>query len=854
MDPRAIDPTECWVRHIRRGAGAGARAVATGLFVREDAASGADGLNGRQGWQQANVTRTLSDDSEFDLAMPNVPGDDGVLHRRRFAILTDAAYEPGEEWLEIWSDTDPIRPLLVGTPTDYDKSTGAVTIKGADLTAVLAGSLTSDIDAWDPVAPGDAIRAYTRVPALAGGGAASATVTGAAGAWAAAPYTVNADSPDAAWWEVEAQVRWTSAKPAAAGASFARLDVAGLSLRVDVYNGAVTLAGVPERDGAGTYTGLVVPGPVPLRIVARGERIYAFVNGECIYDFRRPAPFTAPGAISAYAYGGTITIDGIHIETAADFAGADVDPRLPGILPATGLRGRYYNAASINAQNATQAGRVARLFPLLGESDPITDRVDPQLNFPAGTAQYPPGLPGAYAARWTGAIYLDLASTNREIRLAGLVGQARLYIGRATRGVDEAATSWLTATAGTLTRADLRAWLGTSAAGWYPIVVEQFHTAAAAGIVLEDRETGGAWATVPTSRLSPLGCYEDTLRSASHRSIIGDITQAFGYQWRVEPRSFESGEFPGIITCAEIVGRQTDVTVDDVDVGTEAQVSGSAGDVVDQIVADAAGIADPDGSGQLSARSTDYDRAAGHAMLRTSYESLSDISEQPMLATRIDSLLVLRSSPNEQVGVRPRGQKDLVDTLPLTGDLARMDWEPGDGVRLNLDSVDVIDLSPRQMTQVAWSPRRDGLGVPTVGFRQRPRDVKNTLRRLVSAIYAPRRNYQGSIAVATGSLGGATSAGAANGAVDAYSRVPLPANLDDITRVVACVHALAGASWRLEVGGTDLGALDGAVPSAGRYDITRAAKAAPGATQLFARLIGGASGQYQLTLEVYVRV
>lgn len=168
---RSIDPTECWVRHIVRGESTdtGAKQIGRVYFIRDDVVSGTDGLNGRQGWQQAEATLMLSDDGSFTLTLPNAAGDDGVLHRRRFRVLTDEAYEPGEEWLEFWTDADTEEPLFVGTPTDYEKSASTVVIKGADVTVVLAGCLSTDVDVWDGTAPADVIGHYSRLSVLAAG-------------------------------------------------------------------------------------------------------------------------------------------------------------------------------------------------------------------------------------------------------------------------------------------------------------------------------------------------------------------------------------------------------------------------------------------------------------------------------------------------------------------------------------------------------------------------------------------------------------------------------------------------------------------------------------------------------------
>ena len=201
--------------------------------------------------------------------------------------------------------------------------------------------------------------------------------------------------------------------------------------------------------------------------------------------------------------------------------------------------------------------------------------------------------------------------------------------------------------------------------------------------------------------------------------------------------------------------------------------------------------------------------------------------------------------------MKPKGQRDLVDTFPLTGELARMDWQPGDAPMLRLESVDVIDDSPRQITSVAWPFRPDGLGAPTVGFRQRPRSPRNALKRLSAIIYAPRRNFQGQLALVGGSVGGVDhTGGALAGCSDAYSRLALPSTTSTIASAELVVLDLEGSDWRMEVGNIDLGE-NGAVTEIGRYDIS-AAVAGPKQGYLWARLIGGTSGYYIAVLEVWV--
>lgn len=285
---RSIDPSECWIRHIVRGqeGDPSAMPVARVHFVRSDVMTGEDGLNTRQGWQQGEVALVLSDDGSFALVLPNAAGDDGVLHRRRFGVVTDENYEPGEEWLEFWRDPNDL--IFVGTPTDYEKTSSTVTIKGADLPTVLAGALSSDVDVWDAAGPADVLHHYTRLPVLAYGSALTVAQVGPAGAWSPGYEQALADVATDCW-TAEAQLRWTSPRPTKAADSYLRLTVGGLVLRVDLYEGDVTLEGDDylERAVKGKALGLVLPGAVSLRIVVRYDHVFAFVAGDLVAEFRR---------------------------------------------------------------------------------------------------------------------------------------------------------------------------------------------------------------------------------------------------------------------------------------------------------------------------------------------------------------------------------------------------------------------------------------------------------------------------------------------------------------------------------------------------------------------------------------
>ncbi len=836
---RPIDPSECWIRHVRRGQpdDPTAQTIGRGTFVRADVVDGADGINGREGWQSNDVTVALSDDGSFSARFPNAAGPDGRLHRRRFAILTADDYEPGEEWLEFWRDPNDL--IAVGTPTSYKKSRSEVSISGVDIPATLEGFRAGELDAWDAHSPVDVARHYLRAQVLAHAVGDPVALT-ADGAWSTSANALTDVAGDT--WAAEARLRFAGT---AADDSRVRLSIAGLDLDLTIKTGVVSLAGAPEAAVAGKRAGFTTT-QITLRLIAFYDHVAALVNGELVAEFRRLTQ-PAPASISVGVYNGNATVDATEVVTLAGYAArtdaATADRRVPGIPPATGLRTRYWNAAGFFTRLATRDGRLSRLWPISGaDVDPVAERLDAKIDNAAGTVA---PTAGAYATRWEGAIYLDLAASDRVLRLAG-PGYARVYIAKTRRDLDEAASSWTAAAGDTLNVASLRAATGQSDAGWYPIVIEAAHATSAATWVLSDGVDVAGLAAVPTDRLSPIGTYGELVRGDTHRDTFTSVLGAFGYQWRVEPQPLESGGFPGQIAIGPRIGTDIDVEITDEDVGVDVAVEGKADDVIDGMLGDAAGIADPKGSGELTARVIDYVRALGHATLRIGYESLADITEEPLLRTRLGSLMVLKSSPNEVVGVRPAGQRDLVDTFPLTGALTKNRWRPGDGVRLRLDTVDVIDLSPRQLTRIAWTMRQDGIGHPVVGFRQRPRTVRDAMRRLLRLAVGGRRTYQGSFAIVTGTPGATSTAQAPDGS----TRAPMPTDPGTVSRATLVVRSITTTTgpWTIEVNGT---ATSIPIADIGRYDITPFIGAV--GQQMTARLIDG-TGSYEITLELLIRV
>ena len=355
----------------------------------------------------------------------------------------------------------------------------------------------------------------------------------------------------------------------------------------------------------------------------------------------------------------------------------------------------------------------------------------------------------------------------------------------------------------------LRAHLETQETGWYPIVIEAWRAGQTGIGPLEEAAVDANgnpatiqdWKQVQPSRLSPIGVYEEVHRHESHRAVIDALTETFGYQWRTDPFTLESGKFPGQIIPRVRVGRDTNKVIGD-DAGVDAVSDSDSADTIDALVADAAGIADPAGSGQLTANVIDYPLALAHLAVASDYESLSEMTERTGLETRMGSLLALRSSPNEQVGVRPDGTEDLTDTFPLSGALSKLRWRPGDGVRLELKRIDVIDRTPRQLTRIQQTIQPKAIGRPVVGFRQRPRSPAAVLKRTMRAVYGMGRNYQGTLALISGTyITGTLASGAASG----YSIIPLPDDPERITAVFVQVAYIDAGTVQWEVNSTPTG-------------------------------------------------
>lgn len=883
------------LRHIRPALAGdtGAQAI-LGYYLRPDDVRG---VNGPGGWVSGSIEARMLEEGKLELVFPNGVGGDDVEHLKRFAILTVPGYQPGDEWLEVWEGDRPglaPAPLFVGTPTDVPRvSELAIELAGGDPLELLKTVRETAAGFWVH-APRDVFDHYTGAwevlqaePFDTGGyifdsvpatHAATGIVYQRADDVVAGELRLTAATTgDVAYIELPDLLRpGGGAGVAGAPPPAWRIDVVftrtillanllRLSIgtapdpRIEVDFGDLTIAartidvatfgtserGVPNRAEA--------PGAYSVAIEARDRWVFVYVNGDLLVTL--PRPYSA----------GVEAKPRLELATLSPAAGADVnvrsylarhhrdfglrglaglergDLRLPGAPQAGGLIGAYFNDADLRALPDAEA--LART--LAPGREPVARRLDATIDSPT----IPLNVPAEhYAVRWTGAIYLDLAASSRYLRIRDLDDAACLWVAK-TRPGEHLLRDWATGAARTTAAsADLRAHLGVQTSGWYPIRLEYVNRTAGDSIVLEEATSaGGPWTTVPSSRLSPQGIFEQHVRHGSHYEQLDALGKTVGLQWRVDPQSFESGKFPASIVPRVRVGRDTDkrITVEDLAGGTPERSLG-ARDVVAALLLEAAGLARDDGA-QLTLEQLDFAELGRHLLLHTDAVSLADITIPAVLELRGRTLQALRTRAVEDVAFRPRGSTELVDTFPLTGVLSLLRWQPGDGARLDFPRIAVADALARQMTAVRHGIVPQALGPPEVSWRPRPRSARAQLRELARAFGRARRTDQGQLGPVNGN----------NAASPATADFPASASRanyrgDRLVEAFVIVQAKSDASsWPLRLNGVPAGI---AVQAPGAYEVTAWASKEGANERIVADFGAGGTGTIEFALELTVRV
>ena len=566
MPASARAPRPVWVRVIQPDP-AGTMVLGSGF-------SAAAVLRGPDAFAAGTVEARLYDAGGGTLKLANAAGQDGAANLTRFRCLTDPAYAPGDEWIEVYEDTDLIGVL---TPTSGSVDRGTITLQGEDGTTLLKRTRETTAGYWAH-SPRDVIEHYGRAwrALVAEGFEAS----GPAFTYSTSPQT----TADGRWDYIRCesdQAQWPGAVRMRSGggggpslaskATFAagtgapdryrpwRVDVeivpgpisSGNGFNVAVWDGAVNVALVSLLYDQVAFatpvvgTGLSVRSPlalssgVPLRLAIEGRDrwVYFTINGRVACVLPMGAEVN-PGASyvtldgPSGASGSAVQVRSVTLRVADRLlvnnrAG---DYRLPGSPTPGGLWGEYLDANDLVAAYGPTDASTIMLNPT---REPVASRLEAGLNYSSVNppAWRPQGVPQDYfAARYTGSVYLDLDAADYAVRVT-CDDEATVWVGR-TRGGEHAAyatgspgvgaSNWLKSgsSSGSLPSGTTGPLAGMRS-GWYPIVVELKQITGSAGIVLDwsYATPGGSWTTwtpIPAAKLSPYGVHRSLVRTESH--------------------------------------------------------------------------------------------------------------------------------------------------------------------------------------------------------------------------------------------------------------------------------------------------------------------------------------------------
>lgn len=904
---RAVDPTTVTARLVQKCASTDPGAVQVGGgYLR---ALPLKGLNGQNGWQQAHYERWQGTEGPWTMTLPLTAGPDGTLHINRFLQRTDPLFMPGDEWIELRRDSPPKllnTGVLVNAPAI---GSGALQVGGYDAFWLLNLVRETEAGFWAH-APRDALEHYTRAwafdvgtdfpePGAAPVSGAGPTTTGsftfrqadtttglpvcrlnptltASMVLATPPPNIGYASPDPYTpWRVEVSMYVSGAFPNAAllvleatGSLAPMLQIVGDNTTVSGLSGTASSAGYTYPVAIPGSAG-IFPGQLDIAIEGRERWIYCYVNGQLVSVIPMPPSHSPVDALAYTAFPGSlvhIDVQSFSYERGLPFLMRGSDPGdyvLPSPPTPEGLWAEYFDDTDLANSNDLYA---SALSPIRAA---YATRIDTAINFTAGS-WFPPGPGSSWSARWTGAIFLDLAHFDYRLKLASST-LSRLWVGK-TRMGEQIADNWpIVGTnlplGGSSTSPYVRSLFG-DVSGWYPIRVE-FSTGFSPttndiALTLERSDAPGTFSATSPTQLSQYGCYRNQVRRDSHHDTFETIAQAFGYQFTCRPYSLESGLFPGQVIPRARIGRDRNVVITEDD-STELGVQSSGEDMAVRIVADAQGIADPSSSAQLSAIVVNYPNARGHIFAATQADSASDITDPGLLQQRLGTLLELRSGTWDQIAARPSGHPMRVEdwppaTVPLPSGFT---WMPGDGVLRRYRTLGVVDQTPAQLASVLWDCTPDGIIAPQTSWRIYPRGSYWTLKAFSRQQIAGKRNYQGQLVERSGTFGGRTGTtgdarSPATGAAEQYSRIPLPVDPRKLQALGLIVlskfdHTI---QWTIEVNGHSTGILVNTA-AAKPYDISAyAAAGSMSQPMLVARLVppGGTfdTVEYMLVAQIAI--
>ncbi|HZV74580.1 MAG TPA: hypothetical protein VFF79_12755 [Conexibacter sp.] len=745
-------------------------------------------------------TGRLGDAGEFQLTFPNTLASDGIPWRSRFSTVGHT------EFVEIYRDDvlEFVGVILTVTPDQQQ-----VVVTGQDGWFLLKKAFERDFTTV--MAPRDVVERYTsvQVPVLTDGftgvsldaskwttSSVTANITqdglvmantGGSTAKVTAKLGVDLSQP----FSLVATVTYTPPVGGSPSVSFFLRNggnSAGLLMLLPTTN----LAEVRMSTGAGLVRGTGVPLTAPasggssLELRSDGRWLSAYIDG-ALCGYLSIAPLLSVGGswlpsleIDDSSATLTLTCRMVVLRQAESLLtrGADKgDYVLPGAAatyPTGGLTGHYYNDLDL----ASDTDRTSKLLnpgrtSLKGQQDATVNN---------------PTLPQAtnWSARWFGAIYLRLSQGNYGFAVDNLDDGARLWVGKTSFG-SQIIDDWNIGAARKVTATLTAASLGGKD-GWYPIILEYFQDSGVSGVQLRFTPpasytdpggtslTAGTEVIVPATSLSPLGCVDNRFQGQSHFDIVQQTGQAFGYQLTCEPMQLESGEFPGRLAPRVREGRDTDEIIERDDIDRRSpivnyQATEDATDQVSSLRGNGAGVQDGS-SGQVTTEMLDVPSLTAGLFDLQGWQDATDVTIAALLQARLNAQLGLQLVPWQNITGDPTARDRLADSFPLTGTVTQFNWRPGDGVRLVLPDVNVVDQTPRQMLQITRQFVPGGRTGTQVGFRQRPKEDAYVMRKLVSAALRPQRTYQRQYVMLPGNYIGPSSNVTAGG-FSGYSIVPL---------------------------------------------------------------------------------
>lgn len=749
------------------------------------------------------------DAGDFSITFPNAANSEGHLYRELFDEEGD------RQFLEIWQG----RELeFVGVVQRKHVDRSSVTISGPDASGLLRKAYERDLSVI--MGPTEAVMDYSRVWTMPAGddfsgpglnaawsevlvGPSGGTVTTVVDGLYRVTQSVGgqtvelrANPGNLSDWELRTTIAsapkvgdtWIVALEGRAtgpGEAY-RLELDGGLNRVTLSKTGGVAIPLPGQPAAPVM-------PCTLTLEARGRWVRAFLDGTLVGHL--PNALTPNQFVVAVYLSTTqnlLELEQVTLLTPEEFLQgggySEGDHASPVDLPHGGLRASYFNDSDISLSVAAR-----RNLTMAPDRSPFLVRVDKSVDTQGTGAEAVPWPPPGSAlygywtgVRWAGWIWIP-AGGGTSTTLNILTGN------------DSEFRAWVTDFKGT---PYIDRWLGTGTAnptatlfhsilggedGWFPIIVEAIGNIGkpelTLGITPDHAYTdpggtafsSGVNATVPSTSLSPAGLVEGRLQGQSHFDLAYGTARDFGFQMRLVPYPLESGLFPGRLAPVHRLGRDTDVLLveEEDEKGEPILVPGRTTDSSDQAVRIRGSANGLNGNrGNVTAEVIDVTKARSSLFVTERWVDAGDISDEAFLASRLRSELALVGSPWEEVSGTPLAQDRLADSWPLSGVLAGMRWEPGDGVRVRVRDVGIDDVLPRRITQVSRTFGVEGRTGASVSFRNRPRGAGPELRRMLRAQAVAQRSVNVQVVTLLGEYAITNPLGSGGG-MSAYSRLAL---------------------------------------------------------------------------------